>query len=342
MVAWPARSFLHISRPRWICRRHRPLRRWSTQGAREPGCACWRRGRAAPRPAAPASTSIGSTMGGSPRPGWWPPPRSPPTTAGRIKKHELTRPAKEDDRVRQIDALDAQTGPVFLVYRANRWIDASCWRKAPMRTGGRRRRRRRRSPSGLAGRRQPRHRRRLSTPSITLPRPLRRGRPSPLRRGGRGSAAERGDARDAASVFPLGDLSARPDARSCPTTADPGPERTRCTRPAARVGEAFRSAPATPVQPDAPGRVRHVSGWPLVRLRLDPARSRRRTRCAGSPSACCTSTSSAPILGITTRAATSASTSSAAVRGLDGLAAPVDAGRACARLLGAGHPMDEL
>jgi len=34
----------------------------------------------------------------------------------RIKKHEFTRPAKEDDRVRQIDALNAQTGPVFLVH----------------------------------------------------------------------------------------------------------------------------------------------------------------------------------------------------------------------------------
>ena len=43
----------------------------------------------------------------------------------RIKKHEFTRPAKEDDRVRQIDALDAQTGPVFLVYRANALIDAT-------------------------------------------------------------------------------------------------------------------------------------------------------------------------------------------------------------------------
>ncbi len=43
---------------------------------------------------------------------------------GRIKKHEFTRPAKEDDRVRQIDALDAQTGPVFLVYRAAPEIDA--------------------------------------------------------------------------------------------------------------------------------------------------------------------------------------------------------------------------
>jgi len=41
----------------------------------------------------------------------------------RIKKHEFTRPAKEDDRVRQIDALSAQTGPVFLVYRAHTVVD---------------------------------------------------------------------------------------------------------------------------------------------------------------------------------------------------------------------------
>jgi len=43
--------------------------------------------------------------------------------AGRIKKHELTRPVKEDDRVRQIDALDAQTGPAFLVYESIPAID---------------------------------------------------------------------------------------------------------------------------------------------------------------------------------------------------------------------------
>jgi len=43
--------------------------------------------------------------------------------AGRIKKHEFTRPAKEDDRVRQIEALSAQTGPVFLVYHANVIVD---------------------------------------------------------------------------------------------------------------------------------------------------------------------------------------------------------------------------
>ena len=37
--------------------------------------------------------------------------------ANRIRKHEFTRPDKEDDRVRQIDACDAQTGPVLLAHR---------------------------------------------------------------------------------------------------------------------------------------------------------------------------------------------------------------------------------
>lgn len=38
--------------------------------------------------------------------------------SNRIRKHEYTRPQKEDDRVRQITALNAQTGPVLLTYRA--------------------------------------------------------------------------------------------------------------------------------------------------------------------------------------------------------------------------------
>jgi len=41
----------------------------------------------------------------------------------RIRKHEYTRPDKEDDRVRQIDALNAQTGPVFLTYRNNKVVE---------------------------------------------------------------------------------------------------------------------------------------------------------------------------------------------------------------------------
>jgi uncharacterized protein (DUF1015 family) len=36
-----------------------------------------------------------------------------------IKKHENTREDKELDRIRHVDALSAQTGPIFLAYRSN-------------------------------------------------------------------------------------------------------------------------------------------------------------------------------------------------------------------------------
>ncbi len=43
--------------------------------------------------------------------------------SNRIRKHEYTRPVKEDDRVRQIDAVNAQTGPVLLAYPAAPEVD---------------------------------------------------------------------------------------------------------------------------------------------------------------------------------------------------------------------------
>jgi uncharacterized protein (DUF1015 family) len=43
--------------------------------------------------------------------------------ANRIRKHEFTHPDKEDDRVRHMEALGAQTGPVFLTYRHRSEID---------------------------------------------------------------------------------------------------------------------------------------------------------------------------------------------------------------------------
>jgi uncharacterized protein (DUF1015 family) len=42
----------------------------------------------------------------------------------RIRKHEHTTPAKEDDRVRQIEAVNAQTGPVMMAYPTAPQIDA--------------------------------------------------------------------------------------------------------------------------------------------------------------------------------------------------------------------------
>jgi uncharacterized protein (DUF1015 family) len=49
--------------------------------------------------------------------------------SGVIKKHELTRPDKEDDRVHHIQTLRAQTGPAFLVYRSRRAINELVARK---------------------------------------------------------------------------------------------------------------------------------------------------------------------------------------------------------------------
>lgn len=42
---------------------------------------------------------------------------------GRIKRHEHTRPDKEDDRTRHADAISAHAGPVFLAYRGSPAID---------------------------------------------------------------------------------------------------------------------------------------------------------------------------------------------------------------------------
>ena len=36
-----------------------------------------------------------------------------------IKKHELTRADKEQDRINHVDYCDANTGPIFLTYRDN-------------------------------------------------------------------------------------------------------------------------------------------------------------------------------------------------------------------------------
>ncbi len=41
-----------------------------------------------------------------------------------IKKHELTRADKEQDRIKHVDYCDANTGPIFLTYRAQEAIDA--------------------------------------------------------------------------------------------------------------------------------------------------------------------------------------------------------------------------
>jgi uncharacterized protein (DUF1015 family) len=50
--------------------------------------------------------------------------------AGAIKKHEKTRPDKEDDRTKHMLAIGAQTGPVFLTYPAAEALDSVVERTA--------------------------------------------------------------------------------------------------------------------------------------------------------------------------------------------------------------------
>lgn len=42
----------------------------------------------------------------------------------KIKKHELTRADKEEDRIRHVDTCNANTGPIFLTYKNKESIDA--------------------------------------------------------------------------------------------------------------------------------------------------------------------------------------------------------------------------
>jgi uncharacterized protein (DUF1015 family) len=50
--------------------------------------------------------------------------------AGIIKKHENTRPEKENDRTRLVDTLGAETGPIFLIYRDNPGVTSLASRTA--------------------------------------------------------------------------------------------------------------------------------------------------------------------------------------------------------------------
>jgi uncharacterized protein (DUF1015 family) len=70
------------------------------------------------RDAGPAYYLYRQVMGGHCQVGWVGLADCREYLEGVVRKHEHTRPDKEDDRVRHINALDAQTGPAFLVYRA--------------------------------------------------------------------------------------------------------------------------------------------------------------------------------------------------------------------------------
>ncbi len=81
------------------------------------------------RDAAPCYYAYRLTMGGHTQTGLIAAASVADYDSNRIRKHEFTRPDKEDDRVRQIEALNAQTGPVLLAHpdcaEAEALIDAA-------------------------------------------------------------------------------------------------------------------------------------------------------------------------------------------------------------------------
>ncbi len=87
------------------------------------------------REAAPCYYAYRMTMGGHVQTGIVAAASVAAYDSNRIRKHEFTRPDKEDDRVRQIEALSAQTGPVLLAYPDSPQADAliaSATIKAPV------------------------------------------------------------------------------------------------------------------------------------------------------------------------------------------------------------------
>ena len=160
----------------------------------------------------------------------------------RIRKHELTTPVKEDDRVRQIEAVNAQTGPVMIGYPDAPEIDAllaqaaagepdvdvtaddgvrhQLWVIADDATD-RRAHARLRCPAG----------------------DLHRRRPSPLG----GGRARRGSAqgRRLAQLFPVGDLPRTRDDHPRLQSRGEGPQRPQRRATARRAGaRASRSPPS--------------------------------------------------------------------------------------------------
>jgi uncharacterized protein (DUF1015 family) len=72
------------------------------------------------------------TMDGRPQTGIVACPSIDDYLANTIKKHELTRADKEADRIRHVDILDANTGPIFLTHRPDKNLSAitSAWMKS--------------------------------------------------------------------------------------------------------------------------------------------------------------------------------------------------------------------
>ncbi len=235
-----------------------------------------------------------------------------------IRKHEKTRKVKEDDRTRLVDALSANTGPIFLTYRDHAGVLALTQRAREPTT-----RRFTTSPrptaSGTRSGACPR------TPAPGSPRSSRSEIPLAYVADGHhrsASAARVGKERreqnphHTARRTTTGSSacsSPRASSRSCPTTASCAISTgaTRGTIPASRLSRIFKVTPDGRKEPAQRRPVRHVSratsGISSTGSRPRALRPWRRSMSRSFSRACW-----APCSASTIRAPASASTSSAA------------------------------
>ena len=131
-------SFLHVSKPEIDLPPGTDAVRAGglCQGRGEFRGACIAQGALRAGRAAAASISTARSWAGTARSVWSPRPVARNTSTAIISKHELTRPDKEDDRVRHIEALECADRPGVpdLSRRARRWTSSSPGRPPSRRT----------------------------------------------------------------------------------------------------------------------------------------------------------------------------------------------------------------
>ena len=175
--------------------------------------------------------------------------------AGRIRRHETTRPDKQADRAAQIEAVGAQTGPAFLIHRSSAAI-ARIVADGDRRPGAHARGRSRRGPSRALADQRPGDGGRPGGRVRRPPRALHRRRPPPQRRGVDGPRPPAHGRRPRCS-WPWPSPPTR--SRSWPTTGwsgprgrrrrgDPGRRRRALRRRALRrAGHPGRAGPVRPL-----------------------------------------------------------------------------------------------
>ncbi len=124
-------SFLHVSKPEIdLARRHRPLQPSRLRESQRRISAAWSAKACSSGMRAPSYYVYRLTRAGRAQTGLAAVASLVDYRTNRIRKHELTTPAKEDDRVRQIEAVNAETGPVMMAYPRRAGLDAILARAA--------------------------------------------------------------------------------------------------------------------------------------------------------------------------------------------------------------------